>query len=107
MVEADGPSRLAKEIRNAISEGWQPLGGVIHWYSWFYHAVVKYEEVEKCKEEEEHCGSCRWFKYSYSGPTGWCCALPNKVERHSYEPCCSLYAHKDQQKNEEIKGVEE
>lgn len=47
VVEADGPNRLAKEIRNAISEGWQPIGGVMHWYSWFYHAVVKYEEVEK------------------------------------------------------------
>lgn len=55
--------------------------------------------------KEEYCGFCRWFKFSEPAyPTGWCYALPNKVERQSYEPGCSLYTHKDQQKNEEIKG---
>ncbi len=93
VVEADRPCRLEKEIRNAISAGWQPLGDVMYYGNWFYQAVVKYEDVE-----EECCGSCRWFKYLEPACTaGRCYALPDKVELNSYVPCCSLYAHKDHQ----------
>lgn len=46
VVEADRPFRLEKEIRNAISEGWQPIGNIVHGDKWFYQAIVKYEEVE-------------------------------------------------------------
>ena len=54
--------------------------------------------------KDEHCGSCRWFKYIYSGPAGRCYVLPTIIECQGYRPCCSLYAPKDQHKNEEIKG---
>lgn len=55
--------------------------------------------------KEEYCGFCRWFKYKEPASTGGrCYVLPNKVERNFYEPGCSLYAPKDQQQTEEIKG---
>ena len=56
-------------------------------------------------KEEEHCGDCRWFRFKEPACTrGWCYVFPDKVERQSYEPICCLYTHKDQHKNEEIKG---
>lgn len=48
VVKASDTEEIGREVRNAISVGWQPLGGVTYCGNWFYQVIVKYaERVEK------------------------------------------------------------
>lgn len=47
VVKASDTEEIGREVRRAISTGWQPLGGVTYCGNWFYQVIVKYEEVEK------------------------------------------------------------